>query len=102
MLAVVDVEVRFLRRQRTRSVCVPRGATLLAAAREAGLPLATACGGRALCARCGVRVVAGEGSVSSESPRERRIKARNRIEPALRLACLTRLAGPVEVSAPYW
>lgn len=39
---------------------VPRGTTILEAARSAGLEIAASCGGRGTCGDCAVRVLAGE------------------------------------------
>ena len=85
-----------------RSARVPAGASLLEAAREVGLPMANACGADGLCARCGVRILEGGEALPPETPREREVKRRNRIDPELRLACRVSLAGDLVVSAPYW
>jgi ferredoxin len=85
-----------------RTLRVPRGTLLVEAARRAGLPIASACGADGLCARCGVRVLAGAGALSPESEAERLRKRRNRVDPALRLACRAAILGDVEVTAAYW
>ena len=76
--------------------------TLLEATRAAGLPIASACGENGACARCGLEIVAGGTALEAESARERRIKERNRIEPALRLACRVHPRADVTVRAGYW
>jgi ferredoxin len=96
----MDVHVRFLPSGDT--LTVTPGTTLLAAARRAGLPIASACGADGLCGRCGVRVTAGIESLSPEDSEEARVKRRNRVDPSLRLACRAMLAGDVEVTAAYW
>lgn len=85
-----------------RTVEVPDGATLLDAVLAAGLPLARACSGSGLCGRCGLEVLAGGGALSAEAPDEAEAKRRNRVPGELRLACCSRVAGPVEVTASYW
>jgi ferredoxin len=85
-----------------RALEVAPGTTLFEAARRAGLPLAGACGAGGLCARCGLRVLAGAAQLSPESEAEARAKLRNRIDPAWRLACQAEVRGPVEVAAAYW
>jgi len=85
-----------------RALRVERGTTLLEAARRAGLPMASACGADGICARCGVRVLAGALALSPETQAEERQKRRNRIDPALRLACRAAALGDVEVTAGYW
>ncbi len=84
-----------------RSVLVPAGTTLLDAARRAGVPLARACGGEGLCARCGLRVHGAAASPPPESADERRAKRRNRVAPELRLACRVRVQGDLDVGAAY-
>jgi ferredoxin len=92
--------VRFLPSE--RQIGVPRGTTLLEAARSAGLPVASACGADAICARCGLDILQGGQALPPESTRETRIKAANRIAPHLRLACCIELECDLVVTAPYW
>jgi ferredoxin len=81
---------------------VADGVTLLAAAREAGLPIASACSGAALCARCGLSVLAGAESLDPAQPDEQRQKQRNRVPAEQRLACRARVHGDVTATAAYW
>ena len=96
----MEIHVRF--KPSNREVEVPTGTTLLEAARRAGLPVAQACDGRGSCGRCGMRVLAGAQGIAGEDAIERLAKARNRIDPALRLSCLVALTGDVTVTASYW
>jgi ferredoxin len=96
----VEARIRFL--PSGRELRVAPGTTLLEAARRAGLPIASACGADGVCARCGVRVLAGAAALSAEDEVESRQKRRNRVDPALRLACRAAVSGDVEVSASYW
>ena len=82
------------------SVEVVEDSPLIDAVRRAGLPLAAACDGDVLCARCGVSIV--HGLPPSETAAERRVKARNRIDPGLRLACAVRVRGDLSIRAAYW
>ena len=81
---------------------VAAGTTLLEAARRAGLPMASACGADGICGRCGIQVLSGMESLTSESTNETEVKRRNRVDPELRLACRAGVQGPVEVTASYW
>jgi uncharacterized 2Fe-2S/4Fe-4S cluster protein (DUF4445 family) len=96
----VDVRVRF--QPSGRCVVVAAGSTLLDAARCVGLPLAAACGGDALCGRCGVTLLAGEGALAPEGAAEAQAKRRNRVAAGQRLACRATLLGDLEVTASYW
>jgi len=92
--------VRFLPSGRT--LRVTPGTNLLQAARAAGLPIAQACGGEALCGRCAVRLVQGADAVAPETKREQESKRRNRVSAELRLACQVVPTADLEVTASYW
>ena len=94
-------EIRFLPSGRSIDIEADE-MTLLEATREVGLPIASACGENGACARCGLEIVEGIPNLELETERERLIKARNRIEPELRLACRVRPVGDVTVRAQYW
>ena len=72
------------------------------AIRGAGLPVASACGADGICGRCAVEVTRGSGSLAPETVSEQQVKARNRIDPRLRLACRVSLRSDIAVSTPYW
>lgn len=83
-------------------VRVPRGTSLIEAARSAGLPVASACGRSAACGRCGMRVLESERGIQRESDRERVVKARNRVDPAVRLSCVFSVRSDLTVTTSYW
>ena len=94
------VRVRFV--PSGREVDVTPGTSLFDAARAAGLPVGSSCRGDGVCGRCGLRPVAGGEHLSPTTELERRVCRDNRIDPELRLSCLARVLGPVEVTADYW
>lgn len=96
----MDPVVSFLPSE--RRVRVPAGTSLLEAARLAGLPIASACSGGGACGRCGVRVVSGAEASAPETGAEAHVKARNRVDTALRLACRTGVSGDMTITTPYW
>ena len=79
---------------------VAKGTRLIDAVRDAGLPIARACGDELVCAKCGVRIL--EGRVAREAPIERRAKQRNRVPSELRLACALRVQRDLTLTADYW
>lgn len=85
-----------------RRIEVPPGTTLLDAARGAGLPVARACGGGGLCGRCGLEVLSGGEALDPPDEAEQRVKQRERVPAALRLACRVEIRGHLEVTAGYW
>ena len=76
--------------------------TLLAAALRRGIPLASSCGGRAVCGDCIVRVLAGAEHLAPPDENELAWRARGRGVRPGRLACCTSVRGPVDVSTTYW
>jgi len=91
--------------------CVPRGdvvrpragETLLAAALRSGVPLASSCGGRAVCGDCVVRVLWGGQNLSVPDADELAWRARTgKGSETLRLACCLRVTGTAEVATTYW
>jgi adenylate cyclase len=80
-----------------RRVELQRGASILEASRQAGIPHASVCGGRGRCSTCRVRVVAGLDHLPPALPPERRVLERIGAPPNVRLACQTRPSHPVEV-----
>jgi uncharacterized 2Fe-2S/4Fe-4S cluster protein (DUF4445 family) len=76
-----------------RRARVAQGATLLKAARQAGVGLSAVCGGMGTCGDCRVRVVAGEVSPPTEAETEA-------LDKGFRLACQTRVHGNVRVDVP--
>lgn len=90
--------------------CVPRGTvlrprpgeTLLDAALRHGVPLASSCGGHAVCGDCLVRPVDGAASLLPPDVAELAWRARRRYDGPLRLACRARAAGDCSISTTYW
>jgi len=70
-----------------RSVRAPVGQSLLEALRNAHIPHASVCGGRARCTTCRVRVGAGLSALDAPNDLEARALARIAAGPDVRLAC---------------
>ena len=85
-----------------RTVLVAAGTLLLDAVRQAGLPIARACGAEGICGRCGLRVLAGGQGLEVESELEAQVRRRNRVSEDQRLACRVAVAGDLVVTASYW
>ncbi len=96
----MECTVRFL--PSGRVVRVAAGTTLLDAARQAGLSVASGCGEHRLCALCGLEIVEGIETLPPEPDEEAHIKQLNRIDAKLRLSCQLEVVGDLVVSAQYW
>src|SRR5437763_2988993 len=70
-----------------RVISAPIGRSILEAVRDAGLPHASVCGGRARCTTCRVRVVEGLASLPPPTRAERQALAPVEAPPNVRLAC---------------
>lgn len=73
------------------------GLTLLEISLKHGLPHIHACGGRARCSTCRVIVLAHADNLSPRTPAEEALARRKRFDADVRLACQSRVRGPVVV-----
>ncbi|HUP07849.1 MAG TPA: 2Fe-2S iron-sulfur cluster-binding protein [Caldimonas sp.] len=80
-----------------RTVDVPRGWTVLEASRSHGVPHLSACGGRARCSTCRVRILDGLLHCPPAAGDERRTLERIRAPQDVRLACQLRPTGDVAI-----
>lgn len=81
-----------------RSIEVTPGTSVLEASRLAGIPHASVCGGRGRCSTCRVRVRGDIGSTDLPGEDELRVLRRIGATPNIRLACMLRPRGAVEVT----
>ncbi|MFY1644918.1 2Fe-2S iron-sulfur cluster-binding protein, partial [Methanoculleus bourgensis] len=81
-----------------RKATVPEGATLLDAARAAGLSMNVVCGGEGKCGKCQVYVK--DGTVSFDREKYRRFFSDEEIARGACLACQATVAGDVQVEVP--
>ncbi|WP_371379520.1 ASKHA domain-containing protein [Sporomusa aerivorans] len=79
-----------------RTVIAAEGATLLQAARTAGLALEAPCDGRGTCGKCQVKAA---GALSVPNETERKWLEQQQTQ-GLRLACQAKILGPAEVELP--
>jgi adenylate cyclase len=87
-----------LRHSSGRVLAAPIGRSILEALRDAGVPHASVCGGRARCTTCRVRVIEGLGALAAPSRMEAAALARIDAPPSVRLACQTRPRRAVAVA----
>ena len=86
-----------LRHPSGRVITAPIGRSILEAVRDAGLPHASVCGGRARCTTCRVRISEGLAALPPPARVEAQALARVEAPPNVRLACQTRPSGDVTV-----
>jgi uncharacterized 2Fe-2S/4Fe-4S cluster protein (DUF4445 family) len=76
------------------------GDTVFAVARQAGIPITTACGAKATCGLCRVKIISGETSISPINDVEKKHLGNVYFITKLRLSCQTRVSGDVVVEIP--
>jgi adenylate cyclase len=81
-----------------RVVAAPAGASVLEALREAGIPHASVCGGRARCTTCRVRVAGDPRTLPPPAALEAEALRRIGAAPNVRLACQLRPASDVRIT----
>lgn len=69
---------------------------------DAGIPVASSCGGDAVCAKCLLKVTAGAENLSAPTPEELFLKEIHDIPDDTRVSCQARVLGDVTVDARYW
>jgi adenylate cyclase len=80
-----------------RVVIAPRGFSILETSRWAGVPHASACGGRGRCSTCRVQIVAGAEEAPAASDAERDTLDRIKAPDDVRLACQLRPVADISV-----
>ncbi|WP_257309185.1 (2Fe-2S)-binding protein [Geothrix fuzhouensis] len=71
----------------------------------AGLPVASACSGQGVCARCMITTLEGGTHLSPPRPHETKVLERHGAGPEQRLSCQCRIADPsatVLITTGYW
>jgi len=71
--------------------------------RENHVPVASSCGGDAVCAKCVVHVLSGGINLTTMKPEEKECLARHGIyEPNRRLSCQCTVVGNIKIDTNYW
>jgi ferredoxin, 2Fe-2S len=91
--------VTFLESGQTEGTRVPcsEGESVFEVARRSGVPITTACVGKATCGLCRVKVVGGEASLTPLNMAERKHLGNVYFINKLRLSCQARVSGDVTV-----
>jgi len=85
--------------EKTKTVTIREGKTILQAAKQGNIALRHKCGGNASCGTCKV-YIPNQDNLSSPQPIESRRLGDEEIEKNMRLSCQTIVYGTVEVNIP--
>lgn len=91
------------RLRQAQNLQVPDGANLMTALQEAGVPVASSCGGEAVCGKCVLKVIQGNENLSKPTDDELfLLEKENLLGKDLRVSCQCQVHGDLTVDAPYW
>jgi ferredoxin len=85
-----------------RSKEIRPGATIIAAANQADVPIGQSCNGDGICGWCRVRVLQGMQHLVPPTPLEKRLMTTCGFAENERAACLAKVTGEVTVTTSYW
>jgi ferredoxin len=85
-----------------KSKAIKPGATILAAANQAKLPIGQSCDGEGICGWCRVRVVEGMENVAPPTVLEKNLMHNAGFKPDERAACLAKVTGDITITTTYW
>jgi len=93
-----QVTLKFL--DEGRQVKVPLGTTILDSALKAGVDLTSLCGGRGYCGKCQIIIEEGVENVNPLTTKEEKLLSKEKISKGYRLACCTKIYGPLVLRVP--
>lgn len=75
---------------------------LMKALLQANIPVASSCGGEAVCGKCRVQVIAGAENLSSENTAEKLVREKYQIPNDFRLSCQCLVQDDITIDTAYW
>ena len=93
--------VRFLK-PNMKEFNVSSGAILMDALLDHDIPVASSCGGDAVCSKCKIQIIKGAENLSPESKLEIDLRQSNNIANNYRISCQTKIQGDIIVDTSYW
>jgi 2Fe-2S ferredoxin len=81
---------------------VPVGAQLMQSLMDAGLPVASSCGGEGVCCKCLIKIIEGKENLSPITELEADLKEIHDFGRNERVSCQTQVLGDIKVDADYW
>ncbi len=81
---------------------VPVNGNLMDTLMEAGIPVASSCGGQAVCTKCLVKVIEGSENLSPQTSDEADMRDIHDFAKNERLSCQCKVLGDVKIDTTYW
>jgi 2Fe-2S ferredoxin len=76
--------------------------SLMDALTEAGIPVASSCGGNGVCNKCLVKILEGRENLSPETDLELDMRDIHGFEKNQRMSCQTHVLGDIKIDTDYW
>lgn len=90
------------RARQAGEILVEKGSTLMQSLQEAGVPVASSCGGEGICGKCVLKVTAGAENLSPPTDDEKFLREKDGLAADVRVSCQAQVLGDVTVDARYW
>jgi 2Fe-2S ferredoxin len=69
---------------------------------DAGIPVASSCGGDGVCGKCKVQIIDGINNLSTENETEKILRERLSIDQTQRISCQCHVLGDITIDTSYW
>ncbi|PIT99350.1 MAG: hypothetical protein COT74_10115 [Bdellovibrionales bacterium CG10_big_fil_rev_8_21_14_0_10_45_34] len=84
------------------SIEVPKGKKLMDALFDAGIPVASSCGGVGSCTKCRITIIEGSQNLSLPNELEEDLREMYEIPTNERVSCQTEVLGDIRIDTSYW
>lgn len=92
-----------IRRPRQKDqISVAVGANLLHALQDAGIAVASSCGGDAVCGKCVIKILNGQENLTPPQEDELFLIEKDQIQAPFRVSCQCAVLGDIDIDATYW
>lgn len=85
-----------------KPIFIEEGSNLMKALLDAGLPVASSCGGDGICGKCRITILAGMEHLSLPSGQEEFLSKKMNLKSNERISCQVKIKGDVILDATYW
>lgn len=93
-------KIKFVKNQ--PEIAAEPSKTLMQNLLDAGLPVASSCGGDGVCAKCRIGVIEGSSNLSHPNSTEVLLRDRHLLKKDERVSCQVQILGDVTIDTPYW
>lgn len=97
----MKAQIRFTKPQ-LKPIEVPAGSNLMKALDDAGIPVASSCGGQGVCTKCLVKVIEGKENLSAKNDLENDMQEIHEFDRNQRMSCQVEVNGDIQIDTDYW